>query len=176
MNSGIFNPLLIDRDPEAGDESDEEAISARAPPGLDARVPLELPASGGMDTPPAPEPDPPVIVDDHHDLETEVALPKEPEETKVTNVAWLEAHVSSEEAKQKVITLMMVPDVKGFTTRGVTVSSVPGGSQTHLITSRHHVPSQAEYRRTASQVREEDSWYWTGPVEHWASLIDPQKR
>ena len=68
---------------------------------------------------------------------------------------------------------MNAPDVKGYTTRGVTVCSVPVGSQARLITSRHHVPSQADHRRTALQLREEDSWYWDGPVEHWVSLPDP---
>ena len=123
VNLDIFNPLLIDRDPEEGDESDEEAIAARAPPDLDARVPLELPPIGGMDTPLAPEPPHKVIVDEPHDLEADVASPKEAEETKVTNALWLEAFsawskkVSSEEVKRKVVTLMMAPDVKGFTTR-----------------------------------------------------------
>ncbi len=68
---------------------------------------------------------------------------------------------------------MIAPDVEGFTTRGVTVSSVPMGAVARLITSRHHVPSQAEWRRTAVLLREEETWYWAGPVENWATLSDP---
>ncbi len=65
---------------------------------------------------------------------------------------------------------MNAPDVEGFTTRGVTVCSVPSGTEAKLITSRHHVPSQAEWRRTVVQLREEeDVWYWTEPIEHWGS-------
>ena len=65
---------------------------------------------------------------------------------------------------------MMAPDVEGYTTRGVTVNSVPAGAIAHLLTARRHVPSQAEWRRTAVLLREEDTWYWAGPIEHWASL------
>ena len=68
---------------------------------------------------------------------------------------------------------MNAPDVEGFTTRGVTVCSVPVGAVAKLITSRHHVPSQAEWRCTAVLLREEDTWYWTEPMEHWASLPCP---
>jgi hypothetical protein len=101
------------------------------------------------------------------------------EDHKIADVRWLAAFkqwcktISSEELKQKVVTLMNAPDVPGYTTRAVTVCAVPVGSRARLITSRHHVPSQAEHRRTALQLREEDSWYWDGPVEHWASLLDP---
>ena len=62
--------------------------------------------------------------------------------------------------------VLQAPDVDGFTTRGVTVCSVPVGTNAKLITSRHHVPSQAEWRRTAVLLREEDTWYWTEPMEH----------
>ena len=61
---------------------------------------------------------------------------------------------------------MLAPDVEGFTTLGVTVNSVPVGKVAQFITSRHHVPSEADLRRTAVQLREEDQWYWTGQVEN----------
>ena len=51
VNSDIFNPMLIEPDPEDGEESDEEAIKARAPPDLDARLPLENLPAGGAETP-----------------------------------------------------------------------------------------------------------------------------
>ena len=194
VNLDIFNPLLIEPDPEAGEESDEAAILARAPQDLDARIVLEVAPPekadepelqdgplGGMETPIAhtlepPPMVPPPMADVHHEILDEDGTP---EGGRITDVAWLTAfkqwskNVSSEEVKQKVVTIMNAPDVKGYTTRGVTVCSVPAGSQAHLITSRHHVPSQAEYRRTALQVREEDDWYWDCPVEHWVSLPDP---
>ena len=189
VNLDIFNPLLIEPDPEAGEESDEAAILARAPQDLDARILLESAPLGGMETPMAQEEPlggletpifhvqaPPLVAEVHHESEADEV---EPEEIKVTDLRWLDAfkqwskNVSSEEAKQKVVMLINAPDVKGYTTRGVTICSIPVGSQAHLITSRHHVPSQAEYRRTVLQVREEDSWYWNDSVEHWASLPDP---
>ena len=52
VNSDIFNPMLIEPDPEDGEESDEEAVKARAPPDLDARLPLENLPAGGAETPP----------------------------------------------------------------------------------------------------------------------------
>ena len=82
-------------------------------------------------------------------------------------------HVSSEIPKQVVVTLMIAPDVESFTTRGVTLNSVPVGAVARLITSRHHVPSQAEWRRTAVLLREEETWYWAGPVENCATLQHP---
>ena len=72
-----------------------------------------------------------------------------------------------------MVTLLTAPDVPGFTTRGVTVTSVLVGAEARLITSRHHVPSQAEWRRTAVLLREEDTWHWAGPLEHWSVLADP---
>ena len=82
----------------------------------------------------------------------------------ITDPAWSlnltkwSKHVSSEVAKQVVTTIMLAPDVEGYTTRGVTVTSVPVGKVAQFITSRHHVPSEAEWRRTAVQLREEDKW------------------
>ena len=35
------------------------------------------------------------------------------------------------------------------------------------------MPSQAEWRRTAVLLREGDTWYWTEPMERWASLPCP---
>ena len=67
----------------------------------------------------------------------------------------------------------MAPEVEGFNTRGVTVNAVPLGAKAHKITSRHHVLSQANWRRTAVLTREADEWYWTGPIEEWEQLPDP---
>ena len=99
----------------------------------------------------------------------------------ITDPAWSlnlgkwSKHVSSEIAKQVVTTIMLAPDVEGYTTRGVTVNSVPVGQVAQFITSRHHVPSEADWRRTAVQLREEDQWYWTGPVENWATMPHPNE-
>ena len=225
VNSDIFNPMLIEEDPEADEESDREMLQARAPPDLDARIPRD-----GMETPPItphpseqaeevrgedredglhrvefhappipglkeredslpreatppPPSDPSPVVREREDSLPREAIsppPSEPDGTigteKVTDKKWNVAfkwwcrHISSEEPKQVVVTLMNAPEVEGFTTRGVTVCSVPSGTEAKLITSRHHVPSQAEWRRTAVQLREEeDVWYWTEPIEHWAS-------
>ena len=59
INVDIFNPFLIESDPQDGQEEDQDALRARAPQGLDARVPLpEAPVippvvhpSGGAETP-----------------------------------------------------------------------------------------------------------------------------
>ena len=42
MNLDIFNPFLTEPDPEAGEEDDEDAIRARAPQDLDARIPAPV--------------------------------------------------------------------------------------------------------------------------------------
>ena len=208
VNSDLFNPMLIEADPEADEESDMETLKARAPPDLDARIPRD-----GMETPPIPPhpselaeevrvedredgpgreddldraevlaPPTPVMREREDSLPREATppLPSEPDvavaPVKVTDEKWNVAfkwwcrHISSEVPKQVVVTLMNAPDIEGFTTRAVTVCSVPSGTEAKLITSRHHVPSQAEWRRTAVQLREEeDIWYWTEPIEHWAS-------
>ena len=36
----IFNPFLIESDPQDGEEEDQDAVRARAPQDLDARIPL----------------------------------------------------------------------------------------------------------------------------------------
>ena len=93
----------------------------------------------------------------------------------VTQPHEIEQSVSSEVAKQVVTTIMLAPDVEGYTSRGVTVTSIPVGKVAQFITSRHHVPSEAERRRTAVQLREEDKWYWTGPVENWTTVPHPNE-
>ena len=188
INVDIFNPFLIESDPQDGEEEDQDAIRARAPQDLDACIPLlddpvEPPVahlSGGAETP---------IINPlggeapHWEDRSprEAVFPGEDFEdpSPINEDTWISAlktwckHVSCEVPKQVVVTLMTAPDVEGYTTRGVTVTSVPIGAEARLINSRHHVPSQAEWRRTAVLLREEDIWYWAGPLEHWAVLPDP---
>ena len=48
VNIDIFNPFLMEPDPEVGEEDDEDAIRAHAPQDLDASDDrVHLPAPGG---------------------------------------------------------------------------------------------------------------------------------
>ena len=44
INVDIFHPFLIESDPQDGEEEDQDAIRARAPQDLDARIPPKLPS------------------------------------------------------------------------------------------------------------------------------------
>ena len=185
----IFNPFLTEPDPEAGEEDDEDAIRARAPQDLDARLPAPggeaVDASHREDVPPmeAILPDLALVEASHREdvppMEDMLLNREDDEPEAIIDHAWLlvlgkwSKHVSSEIAKQVVTVIMLAPNVEGYTTRGVTVTSVPVGKVAQFITSRHHVPSQAEWRRVAVQLREEDQWNWTGPLEHWAAMPHP---
>ncbi len=187
VNSDIFNPMLIEPDPEEGEEEGQEAIQARAPPDLDARIPLpremdpmprKAPRDGGAETPRIVAPQSPptewkVLPSLRGDsLPREAVSPLSPpsdlsdDPEQIKDDRWINAlklwcrHVSSEEPKQVVVMLQtwktVLPEVSRF-------CSVPLGASANQITFRHHVPSQAEWRRTAIQLREEDTWYWAGP-------------
>ena len=45
-----------------------------------------------------------------------------------------------------------------------------GDSLLTAISSRHYVPSQAKWRRTAVKLDGLSGWFWISPIERWEDI------